>query len=462
MAYHVLCIDDDAEFLLTLKIQLKKNFPVSTAQNLTEGMEVLEDGGVDLVLLDVRLGAENGIDGLNRIKSEFPAVDVVMLSGNRDPKLIVAALRSGASDYLCKPFAHDELLAVIERTQKLKCLRDKNDELVMDLKSRDMARPLIGESKAFKTLLERVRCVRGHGANVLIEGESGTGKELVARFVHELEGDGSRPFIAVNCAAIPETLIESELFGHEKGAFSGAFQRKIGKFELAGDGDIFLDEINSLKPDLQAKILRVLQEKEIYRVGGNVPIRCGFRVIAATNADLGAMVSVGAFRMDLFHRLRVVSFKIPPLRDRPEDIPVLVAHFLAKHGVKGKPREFAPDAMEKIMRYAWPGNARELENLVHSLIIMAPGAVISVRDLPAWLDATQACESLSTAVPAVPVSREERNGEVQPLKRYVQRAEIDYIREVIRLKEGDKAQTARLLGISRTSLYEKLKVLNSN
>lgn len=461
MAYHILCIDDDAEFLLTLKIQLKKAYQVSTTQSLKDAVVKIQTEQVDLVLLDVRLGSENGIDGLSQIKALQLGVDVVMVSGQRDPKLIVSAIRAGASDYLCKPFATDELFAVIEKTQKLKGLRDRQDALIRDFNVKESERPLIGDSQVFRDLLHRVQCVRGHNANVLIEGESGTGKELLARHIHALEDRPQRPFIAVNCAAIPDGLIESELFGHEKGAFSGAFQRKIGKFELASGGDIFLDEINSLKPELQAKILRVVQEKEIYRVGGTTPIRTDFRVIAATNSNLDEMVAAGAFRMDLFHRLRVVSFRIPPLRERREDIDVLIKHFMKKFSKPGLTKRLDDAVVGRILDYSWPGNVRELENLIHSLIIMSPETEITLKDLPVWLSEKKSTESQTTLVPKS-VAMPTEFSQVLPLKIFVQKAEQDYVASVLTMKQGDKTRTAKILGISRTSLYEKLKGVTLN
>lgn len=454
MSYRILCVDDDAEFLLTLKIHLKKFYRVFTANNLETALQSMREQNVDLVLLDIKLGRDDGLEGLKQFKKSFPHTDVVMVSGHRDPKLIVNAIRDGASDYICKPFANDELLAVIEKMIKLSELRGKQDALMADIKARDLARPLIGESKTFQDVLKRAQCVRGHEANVLIEGESGTGKELLARYIHELESNPERPFIAVNCAAIPETLIESELFGHEKGAFSGAFQRRVGKFELAHGGDIFLDEINSLKPELQAKILRVLQEKEIYRVGGNQPIRINFRVIAATNSNLDGMVTQGTFRMDLFHRLRVVSLRIPSLRERVDDIVVLIGHFLKKFS-RGQKR-MTEAAMARLMDYSWPGNVRELENMMHSLVIMTPSAMITEKELPEWITKQAVSEQdlmnhepheLSSELP----------DEIQPLKKYLASIEQRYIKRVLVHKNGDKTRTAMELGISRTSLYEKMR-----
>lgn len=454
MSYRILCVDDDAEFLLSLKIQLKKFYKVFTASSMETALDNLREQGVDLVLLDINLGRENGLEGLKEIKKGFPDVDVVMVSGQRDPKLIVNAIRDGASDYICKPFAQDELLAVIEKMIKLSDMRGKQNELMADIKSRDLARPLIGESKIFKDILERAKCVRGHNeAYVLIDGESGTGKELLARYIHDLEGNSERPFIAVNCAAIPEALIESELFGHEKGSFSGAFQRRVGKFELAHGGDIFLDEINSLKPDLQAKILRVLQEKEIYRVGGNQPIRINFRVIAATNANLDDMVAQGTFRMDLFHRLCVVSLRIPSLRERVGDIPVLIEHFLKKFG-HGK-KQLTEMAMNRLAEYNWPGNVRELENVVHSLVIMTTSPDVNERDLPPRIF-RQPENQISSGFP-VDGMLTKVTGEIVPLRHFVTGIERNYIKQVLVHKNGDKSQTAMALGISRTSLYEKMR-----
>lgn len=466
MAYSILCIDDDAEFLLNLKIQLKDNYQVLTAQSLDEAQKIIAMESIDMILLDVSLGHENGIEGLKEFKASHDDIDVVMISGHKDPQLIVQAIRAGASDYLCKPFAFDELLAVIEKTQKLKGMRERHSALLADLNVGQSRAKIIGESKQFKDMLEKISCVKGHQANVLLEGESGTGKELVARYVHNLENNSSRPFIAVNCAAIPDTLIESELFGHERGAFTGASRRKIGKFELANGGDIFLDEINSLKPELQAKILRVIQEQELYRVGGTKPIKISFRVIAATNTDLENMVHTGQFRMDLYHRLRVLSFKIPPLRERQDDIPMLVDAFVKKHGNGKANKDVSPAVIEAFKKYAWPGNVRELENLMHSLIIMSPTPVIRLEDLPQWINNTAVNGHAVNGSNSANISmsdifeRNSKTGDIVSLKKFIQMAEKDYIKRVMTMKEGDKNSTAKVLGISRSSLYEKIRSLH--
>jgi len=455
MTYHILCIDDDAEFLLNLKIQLKQNYQVSTSQSLTEGFEILSRDPIDLVLLDVSLRNEDGIVGLKKIKAKFPSVDIVMVSGQKDPQLIVTAIRSGASDYLCKPYHSNELEAVVEKMQNLKGLRDRHEALVADCNVNRLCSKIVGESPIFKNMLAKISCVKGHHANVLIQGESGTGKELIARYIHNLEQEPKRPFIAVNCAAIPDTLIESELFGHERGAFTGASRRKIGKFEMANGGDIFLDEINSLKTELQAKILRVIQEQEIYRLGGTKPIRIKFRVIAATNMCLEDMVKQGSFRMDLYHRLRVLSFKIPSLRDRSDDIPILIDSFLEKYNHGSVNKELSQEVLKAFMTYSWPGNVRELENIIHSLIIMSPDKIIQKSELPSWLYEAPITQMVTTKS----VTSVEPN-EIVTLKDFVQTAEKQYIVSVMKMKNGDKSRTARLLGISRSSLYDKISRLH--
>lgn len=450
MNYHVLCIDDDANFLTKMKFDLGKQCRLSTATNLGDGTRVVQNNSVDLVFLDIGLGQENGIEGLRQIKALDPSLDVVMVSGHRDPRLIVQAVRAGASDYICKPFEKDELVAVMEKLEHVKMLRDHHDALLAGLNPSDAMSRIVGVSRAVRDLLDKAARLKGHDANVLIEGESGTGKELVARYLHSIEDAKHRPFIAVNCAAIPENLIESELFGHEKGSFTGAIARKIGKFELANGGDIFLDEISSLRLDLQAKILRVLQEKEICRIGGQSTIKVGFRVISATNENLDAMVAHGTFRMDLFHRLRVVQLGMPPLRGRAEDIPLLVRHFLGKYSKPGHHKEMSPEALEYFKTYRWPGNVRELENIVHNLIIMSPNGVIGEADLPGWIKKS-AGTSDATAVSAA--------ANAKTLKECLKTAEKAYIEKALRAVNGNKSKAAADLDVSRTTLHTKLKEL---
>lgn len=452
MSYRILCIDDDPHFLLGIKAILKRKYHVYTAQDFGRGLEFLRTKPVDLVFLDVCLGCEDGIRILKKIKSEFGGVDVVMLSGHRDPEVIVHAMREGASNYLCKPHPAEELITIVETHRKNKEVRERYDALIEGMNEAGEGAAFIGESKAFARVLEQAKRLKGHGANVLLEGASGTGKELLARYIHNQEANSKRPFIAVNCAAIPDTLIETELFGHEQGAFTGAARRRIGKFELANGGDIFLDEINSLKPELQAKLLRILQEKEFYRVGGTQSLKVNFRVIAATNVDLNEQVALGNFRRDLLYRLRVITLKLPSLKERLEDIPVLADHFLKKHNRNGSPKTISHEVYEKLKAYSWPGNVRELENMIQSLIIMSKGSRITLDDLPAWLINQDPAKPDYESMPALRFNTIKGS-----LKEFMNRAERDYMLYVIRSKHGNITEAAKELGVSRSKVYYTLK-----
>ncbi len=322
--------------------------------------------------------------------------------------------------------------------------------------SRETEKPaLLGKSQAFLRCVGEAKAFAGSRANVLIVGESGTGKELFARYLHDIEANQERPFIAVNCAAIPDQLIESELFGYERGAFTGAVAKKIGKFELANGGDIFLDEISSLKHELQAKILRVLQEKEIVRVGGNEHIKTNFRVIAATNIDLAPLVAGGLFRIDLFHRLRVVQLSIPPLRERCEDIPIL-ADFFAKKYSQNPDKKISENAMQKLVGHKWQGNVRELENVIHAATVMSKSELINACDLPEWAFSSQTKLSLEHAAICAPA---ENDVCAATYRDFIDNAERLILRRALEKCEGDRSKTAQLLDISRTTLYIKLKQL---
>ncbi len=455
-AMNILCIDDDAEYLLGLKLDLKKSYQITTAMTLAEGIDALKnDSCVDVVLLDIGLPDGSGIEGLSKIKTDFPNVDVVMVTAVKDPKFVVHAVRNGSSDYLVKPYAHEELVAILEKLAAVRTIRDRHDALVADLNPTDTKSRILGSSPAFRDLLSQAARLKGHNANVLILGESGTGKELLARYIHSIDDNASkRPFIAVNCAAIPEGLIESELFGHERGSFTGAIERKIGKFELANGGDIFLDEISTLKPDLQAKILRVLQEREIIRVGGNATIHTDFRVLAATNIDLAHQIESGQFRMDLYHRVRVVQLVIPPLRERKEDIPTLIAYFLEKYGKGIDSKKITGSALSKLQNYSWPGNIRELENVIHSLTILTPGSIIEEKHLPNWTMNGVGDTTKRAGTPAVPEMSAGAS-----YKDFVNRAERTYIEHILTVCKGDKTRAAQEMNIGRTTLYAKLKEL---
>ncbi|EKD51540.1 MAG: hypothetical protein ACD_62C00238G0003 [uncultured bacterium] len=456
LLFNILCIDDDPSFLLATKSVLKKKYMVTTALSFEEGLKILETQLIDLLFLDVKLGKENGIDLLYKIKELHPNLDVVMLSGERDPQLIVNAIRDGASDYICKPCPSEDLLAVVEKQLKNREIKDRYEALIEDMNECQSLKGFIGKSKSLTDVLDSAKRLKGYNASVLIEGESGTGKELLARHLHGLEEDVRRPFIAVNCAAIPDNLLESELFGYEQGAFTGASKKKVGKFELANGGDIFLDEINSLRPELQAKLLRALQEKEFYRLGGTQSIQVKFRVIAATNVDLQEEVRNNHFRQDLLYRLRVVSLTMPPLRKRQEDIDELVAFFIKKHSRADQKKLVSPAVLEFFKQYKWPGNIRELENVLQSLIIMAVGDKIVLADLPQWMTATEQKSVLDPnsyeAVPELKFSKID-----QSLKNVMQKMEQEYIKKVIENTGGNVTEAARLLGVSRSKVYYTLR-----
>lgn len=461
MPYTIISIDDDINFLTTLRLRFKKKYNFLTTISLAEGLQEIKCKDVDLVLLDISLsGGENGLDGIRQIKQLSPETDVVMVTGSKDPKTVIQAIRAGALDYLCKPFDDNELTAIIEKHISLKDIRDKKNALIEELNPIDTRSRILGTSITFRTLMERAGRVKGHKANILVLGESGTGKELLARYIHSLEENSRRPFIAVNCAAIPEGLIESELFGHERGAFTCAHHRKIGKFELANGGDIFLDEISCLKPALQAKILRVLQEKEIVRVGANSPIPVDFRVISASNENLDDKVAKNEFRVDLYHRLRVVELQIPPLRERRGDIPLLIAYFLDKFGRKNGPKRISAEALRRLQEYSWPGNVRELENIIHSVTILSPGDTITCEHLPRWAkDPTGEAIVNQNHSPGKTLILPQKLASV-PYKDFVRRAEKIYIQHALEENHGDKTRTAEQLKMGRTTLYGKLRELD--
>lgn len=442
----VLCIDDDPDFLIAIKMDLRTFCSSECASSLKDGLKMLKESAFDVVFLDIDLGSEDGIEGLRAIKREDPSIEVVMVTGLSEPKYVIEAIKGGAADYLTKPLSSDAIGLLLEKISRSHKIKERHDALieVMGEEGRSCNR-MIGISSSFGELLAKIDRLKGHDANVLIEGESGTGKELVARRIHVIESDVKRPFVAVNCAAIPEALIESELFGHERGSFTGAVSKRIGKFEIASGGDIFLDEICALKLEMQQKLLRALQEQEISRIGGGQPIKINFRVIAATNEDIESMVASGRFRLDLFHRLKVVGLKVPPLRERVEDIPLLVRYFLEKYSRKGTKKEFAPTALDFMMKYSWPGNVRELENLVHNLVIMVPGKMIEGTELPERMRAKQACSS--------------GNESTQTLDECLMDVERDYISKLLADVDGNKTKAATRLGWSRTTLHNRIKAL---
>jgi len=454
----LLIVDDDPDFLIGMRMLLGGSYAVLTASTIGEGLAVLKSEDVDLVLLDVGLGEEDGLVGIRRIHSVHPSVGVAMLSGRKDPKTVVRAMRAGAVDYLTKPVDTDELAEVVEKAVAARDAQERREELWRSQPCEcDGDVTIVYRSKGMRKVIEEADKVRAHPANVLIVGDTGTGKELVARYINKGGNGGRRPFVAVNCAAIPEHLLESELFGHEAGAFTGANRRRIGKFEVADGGDIFLDEISTMKLDLQVKLLRVLQEKEFCRLGSNTPIRADFRVISASNQPLAALIDSGKFRADLYYRLRVAEITIPPLCERVDDIPVLARHFLEKFAGDSGRREIADTAMARLMEHTWPGNVRELANVVQTLTMFTQGETIDETAFPPWLMGGCAGATVAGEGAGGPASQARISDATY--RDYVRDAERRFIQYTLERNEGDKSKTARDLDMGRTTLYMKLREL---
>jgi two-component system nitrogen regulation response regulator NtrX len=393
----------------------------------------------DVVLVDVRLPDGSGLDLLTEIVAATPHTVVVMMSGHATVDLAVQATRIGAFDFLEKPISLERLLVLLRNASAAAALRDENRRLV-----RGWALPIVGRSSAITKLLGEIQLAGPSPARVLIQGEHGTGKELVARALHACGPRRAMPFVAVNCSAIPEELIESELFGHERGAFTGATQSRRGCFEEAHGGTLFLDEVGDLSPRAQTKLLRVLQEGELSRVGGTRTIRVDVRVVAATNRDLAERVRAGAFREDLFFRLAVIPIAVPALHQRVEDIPLLVEHFAAAlaRETGGRPRRFSPEALALLSRYPFPGNVRELRNLVERLTIMAPGAEIGREQVRAVLPLAEAATTAPTRLSDAVKAFERRQ-----------------IEAALQAAHGNMTEAASRLGLERSHLYKKLKQL---
>jgi DNA-binding NtrC family response regulator len=445
----VLVVDDEEGVRASIRAILEGTCEVLEAADGAAALELLRGREVDLVMLDQRMPGEAGIDVLPRVKAADPSTVVVLATAVHDVRTAVEALRRGAYDYLTKPFDVDDILLLVRRALEKRALERE----VLCLRSLagsgfDAAygfEGLIGRHPEMLRIYQLIGQVATTPTTVLITGESGTGKELIARAIHRRSPRGAQPFVAVNVAAIPETLIESELFGHEKGAFTGAHIRKLGRFELAHAGTIFLDEIGALRLDLQAKLLRVLQQREIERVGGLGAVAVDVRVIAATNVNLRLAVRDGRFREDLYYRLNVVPIHVPPLRERRPDIPVLVEHFVHKvarechrdvHGVSA-------GAHEVLSRYDWPGNVRELENVIHRAVVLTTAPVVQLQDVP-----------LDVAMPETGARLTEDTG--LPLREAYARFERQYVLRVLERVGWNMSRAARLLGVHRNTVITKV------
>ena len=445
----ILVVDDDPGHLTTLKTIIRSwNYRVESATDGSEAVEAVRAQPFDLILMDVRMARMSGIEALKKIKSYNPAIPILIMTAFSSVDSAVEALKAGAYDYLTKPLDFETLKLTMERALEHIRLKVENRFLKEKLDADFDIQRIIGRSKPMHDLIDMLTMISPSDATVLITGESGTGKELIARSIHRNSPRKKHRLVTVNCAALTDTLLESELFGHEKGAFTGADRRREGRFKQAEGGTIFLDEVGETSPTMQAKLLRVIQEREIQRVGSDTAIDVDVRILAATNRILEDEVSAGKFREDLYYRLNVVTLNVPPLRDRQEDIPLLAQYFLEKYAHKNrKPvKGFSPLAMDMLIKYNWPGNVRELENAIERAVILLPGEHITEKQMP--LHIVNAHDGVRTDT----VSVNQKAG-LQSLEEI----EKEAILATFEATGGNKSETARRLGINRKTLHKKLK-----
>jgi two-component system, NtrC family, response regulator AtoC len=443
----ILIIDDEAPSREALVLLLKNaGHDVRGAGSGTEAFKLLAEESCDIIITDLFLPDLNGIDILKQVKSESPAIEVILITGHASAETAVRAMKEGAFDYITKPLNFDELRIIVDKAVEKRRLLNENVYLKKQLRDKFEFANIIGNSPAMQRVFNRMKRIIKTDSTVLIMGESGTGKEIVAKAIHFNGHRKDRPFVAVHCGAIPENLLESELFGHVKGAFTGAIKDKIGKFEAADKGTIFLDEIGTMPMHLQTKLLRVLQEQEVERVGSTRATKLDVRVISATNQNLEAEVQSGNFRDDLFYRLNVIPLNLPPLRDRVEDILPLVIYFLRKNckEMKRPMMTLVKDSLEALEGYHWPGNVRELENIVERTVALTEGEQITLDDLPAAIRANASTRMVERGV---------------DLPKTISDIERKMISEALVLADGVKARAAQLLNLNRTTLVEKMRRL---
>ena len=442
----LLVVDDELGARQSLEVILEDDYRVLSAMNGPEALEILQREAIDLVLLDVNMPDMDGLEVLEKIKEQDDGTDVIMVSALNLARQAADAIKSGAYDYITKPYEPEDILSTVNRVISKQRLHRELDLLRREVEESRGFDEIVSQNKGMLEIFQLSKKVAYTTSNILITGESGTGKELIARSIRRQGNRKNGPFVAINCAAIPSELMESEMFGHEKGAFTGAHTRTIGKFEHANGGTLFLDEISALRSDLQAKLLRVLQEREVERIGSNKPIRVDIRVIAATNTNLEDAVSKGKFRQDLYFRLNVVPVSIPPLRDRKEDIPLLANHFLNKFNAafNKKIPGFAEKAVDVLSRYHWPGNIRELENLVERIVVLSTGdGLIELKNIP--------LEILMNSEQEPQDSDYQKSGLIKIREEFEKRIVLN----VLEAAQWNQTEAAKILKINRNTLIQK-------
>jgi len=448
MALRVLLVDDETAILNSLQILLKgEGFQVAVAQSGREAVERFTDFQPDVVLTDIRMPGMDGLELLAALRQKDPEVPVILMTAQASLQSAVQAVNQGAFYYLQKPFSNADLIALCRRAGETRELKRENRALKHEIRRRDQARGVrpVGKNRAFLEVVRLAETVAPTDSTVLITGESGTGKEILARYIHALSERQSKPFVSINCGALPENLLESELFGHVKGSFTGAVKDKEGLLVAARGGTFFLDEVAEMSPSLQVKLLRALQEREVIPVGATAPVPIDVRVIAATNRDLEVEMRRGTFRSDLYYRLNVIALHLPPLRERIDDLPLLADHFLqrlsSERNRKGGPLRLSPEALAAMQRYDWPGNVRELENALERAAVISKSEVIGPESLPSRIVDAPAAPLVADRPPA------------NPTLEAIERA---YIMWVLQAEGGNKARAAEVLGIDPSTLYRKL------
>jgi len=441
----ILIVDDETAILDTLRILLKREgFQVETAVGGQQGIDRMHDTRPDVLLSDVRMPGVGGLEVLLAAREMDPGLPVILMTAQASLQTAIRAVNEGAYYYIQKPFANDELVAIVRRASESRQLKRENQQLRTEIRRRDRGdavRP-IGRSKPFLDSLKLAETVAPTDSTVLISGESGTGKEVLARYIHELSVRAEGPFVSINCGALPENLLESELFGHVRGSFTGAVRDKQGLFVAAKGGTFFLDEVGEMSPATQVKLLRVLQEREVIPVGATEAVPVDVRIVAATNRDLDEEIRKGGFRSDLFYRLNVITLHLPPLRDRSEDVALLAEHFLNRfNATRGRELRFTPDTMSVMQAYDWPGNVRELENALERAAVMTPGDQIVPAALPARIMERGPQPLVAASLPP------------NPTLEIIERA---YIHWVLHSESGNKTRAAEVLGIDPSTLYRKL------